>query len=285
MGRSLLVHARLPDIFMYHALVYACHIFNVLPVRGLLNEEEIPATPHQLFYNTQPMISQYRVFGCPTIARRWVTLNKSNGKQTEHGTHGIFIGFSSHQKGYVIFSPGSRQIVISDDVIFDEGFCSAIATTWQQHKDSLALQPISNHIPNVTMTIEHIGTIEDLHATPVEEGNVNDTDDDDDTPSLCPNIDEDFDEYDSDDEAHLTAPSPIVDEAESPMILDSSSTLRHSNRTRKPNPKYAHLAAPLSNGRTLAVILIYWKPARQKHTNTSSPRQKMLTLGNLPRGQ
>jgi transposase InsO family protein len=68
MGHSLLVHARLPDIFMYHALVYACHIFNVLPVWGLLNEEEIPATPYQLFYNKWPMISQYRVFGCPTIA-------------------------------------------------------------------------------------------------------------------------------------------------------------------------------------------------------------------------
>jgi hypothetical protein len=76
--------------------------------------------------------------------------------------------------------------------MFDEGFCSAITTTWQQHKDSLALQPISSHIPDVTATIEHTGTIKDLHMTHVEEGNIDDAnEDDDDTPSLCPNLDED----------------------------------------------------------------------------------------------
>jgi hypothetical protein len=150
MGRSLLVHARLPHITMYHALVYACHIFNVLPVCGPLNEEEIPAMPYQLFFDKCPMILKYRVFSCPTIACHWVTLNKTNGKQTEWGTRGIFIGFNLNQKGYVIFSPGSHQIIISDEVIFDEGFSSAIAMAWQQHKDSLALQPLTSHIPDIT---------------------------------------------------------------------------------------------------------------------------------------
>jgi hypothetical protein len=189
------------------------------------------------------MISRYRDFGCPTIDHHWVTFNNTNEKQTERGIRGIFIGFVLNQKGYIIFSPGSRQIIISDDIIFDEGFSSAIAATWQQHKDSLALQPISSHIPDITTTIEHTSTIEDLHSTPVKEGDTNnDDEDDDDTLSLCPNLDEDFDEYDSDDEAHLTTPPATVDEAETPMVLDLSGTLRHSNRTYKPNPKYANLA-------------------------------------------
>jgi transposase InsO family protein len=34
-ARSLLIHARLPDTFWYHALACATYIFNVLPVRGL----------------------------------------------------------------------------------------------------------------------------------------------------------------------------------------------------------------------------------------------------------
>jgi hypothetical protein len=54
MGRSLLVHAQLPDTFMYHAVVYATYIFNVPPVRGLLDSQEIPATPYQLFYGSLP---------------------------------------------------------------------------------------------------------------------------------------------------------------------------------------------------------------------------------------
>jgi hypothetical protein len=53
MARSLLVHARLPDSFMYHALVYACHIFNVLPVKGLYSGDHV-ATPYELFHGTQP---------------------------------------------------------------------------------------------------------------------------------------------------------------------------------------------------------------------------------------
>jgi hypothetical protein len=36
MACCLLVPARLPDSFMFHALLYSCHIFNVLPVKGLL---------------------------------------------------------------------------------------------------------------------------------------------------------------------------------------------------------------------------------------------------------
>jgi hypothetical protein len=59
-ARSLLVHARLPDTFWYQALCYATSIFNVLPVRGLKSQEEIPATPHELFYGSKPFIQSFR---------------------------------------------------------------------------------------------------------------------------------------------------------------------------------------------------------------------------------
>jgi hypothetical protein len=246
MGRSLLVHARLPDTFMYLALTYACLIFNVIPVRGLLNEEDIPATPHQLFFGKRPMVSRYHVFGCPTIARRWVTLSKSNGKQTERGTRGIFLGFHTNHKGYLIYSPGSHQIIISDDVIFDEHFSSAIATTWQQHQDSLALQPVHSFVPDITTTLEHTGAIADLQRTPVEEGsNINTSTEEeeaeDNTPSLCDAIDDDHDEYDDDD---VIAPASITTPAEdqTPMVLDSIATTCRSTRIHKPNPRYANIA-------------------------------------------
>jgi len=70
---TLLVHARLPDTFWYHAVVYATDIFNVLPVQGLKNEEDCPAKPYELFFSKKPSISRFRVFGCPTVVRHWVT--------------------------------------------------------------------------------------------------------------------------------------------------------------------------------------------------------------------
>jgi len=42
MARSLLMHAWLPDTFWYHALQYSTFIFNILPVKGLVNNEEWP---------------------------------------------------------------------------------------------------------------------------------------------------------------------------------------------------------------------------------------------------
>ncbi len=207
-------------------------------MRGLLNEEEIPSTPYQLFFGKRPLISRFRVFGCPTIVRRWVLHNKNNGKQTERGTRGIFLGLHMNQKGYLVYSPGSRQVIISDDVTFDESFSSAIATTWQQHKDSLALQPLHSYIPDVTTTIERTGTIEDIQPTTVEQGNADEEEDD--TPSLCDNIDDDFDKYDDDDLPPASSNPPV--EEETPMIVDSSASLRRSTRLHKPNPRYANVA-------------------------------------------
>jgi len=84
---------------------------------------------------------------------------------------GIFIGFDPNKKGYLFYMPGSRNIMSSADAIFDESFHSAIATTLQQHRDTLALQPMNSYIPDITMVLEHTGTINDNSAD-VEEGEI-----------------------------------------------------------------------------------------------------------------
>lgn len=59
-------------------------------------------------------------------------------------------------------------------------FSSAVATTWQQFRDSLALKPITSHISDATTTMERIGTVKDL-PTKVEEGTLLPDDKDDDS--------------------------------------------------------------------------------------------------------
>jgi transposase InsO family protein len=167
-ARLLLIHSRLPDTFWYLALVYSTYIFNALPVRGLSGDHpDVPSTPHELFFGTKPRIHHLRVFGCSV--RKWTSFDRSNGKQTERGIRGIFLGLDTHQKGYVIYSPGSRTIIISDDVLFDEQFSSAIAHTWQKFQDGLALTPLASFIPDMTTHVEQMGTFHDVLAL-VEEG-------------------------------------------------------------------------------------------------------------------
>jgi len=156
MARSLLVHARLPDSFMFHALIYSCHIFNVLPVKGLYAQGHV-STPFELFQGTKPKISMFRVFGCPITARKWTTKQNSASKQTQRVIHGIFIDFGKNQKGFLFYSPASRQIYISGDMTFDESFSSTIAMTWRLNRDDLALRPAASDIPDINTTLEHTG--------------------------------------------------------------------------------------------------------------------------------
>ncbi len=152
---------------MLHALIYSCHIFNVLPVKGLYLNGHV-GTPYELFQGAKPRISHFRVFGCPVTARKWTTTQSSTGKQTERGIRGIFVGFAENQKGYLFYSPASRQVYISADITFDEGFSSTIATTWRLHRDTLALRPAISDPPLVSTTLEHTGdvidTLQDVDA-------------------------------------------------------------------------------------------------------------------------
>jgi hypothetical protein len=163
-------------------------------------------------------------------------------KQTERGMRGIFIGFDNKRKGFLFYMPGSHTIVNSGDATFDETFHSAIATTWQQHRDTLALQPIHSYIPDATTTLEHTGTLDNIA---VKEGEV--------TEESATEAKEDH--------SHDNIVSPIMEDGEieeglfndtspsttDPLIIDSSNNdpnagPRRSARPHKPNPKYANVA-------------------------------------------
>jgi hypothetical protein len=189
------------------------------------NEQDCPATPYELFFSEKPSIARFQVFGCPTVVCQWATKQSLQGKQTERGIRGIFLGFNANNKGYMIYNPGSRQIVTSEDVSFDEHFNLAIATTWQQHRDSLALRPVESYIPVVSDTIEHTGGIDDSQPE-VEEGEVPGSSSSSDNESTAP-------------KAIVAPPAPQPDSH--PYVLDNSSSngLRRSTRIRKPNTRYA----------------------------------------------
>ena len=139
------------------------------------------STPFELFQGEKPKISHFLVFGCPITARKWITTQSRCGKQTQRGIRGIFVGFSSSQKGYLFYSPASRQLYILGDNTFDETSSSTIGATWKLRQDNLVLRPISTNPPTTATTIESTGGVTDnsqLAGAGVEEGNFHETLDD-----------------------------------------------------------------------------------------------------------
>ena len=62
-ARALMVHPRVPEIYVHFAIMYMTdHIFPVLPRKDLINEDGDPTTPYKLETGTKPPVSHFRVF-------------------------------------------------------------------------------------------------------------------------------------------------------------------------------------------------------------------------------
>jgi hypothetical protein len=122
----MLVNGRLPDMYLYHALLHACDVINILPLKDLIR--------------------------CPCIAKKWTTSvdgkPKDNSKGTQRGIRGMHLGFFPTQKCLLLYTPSTRQKVIAGDVICDETYASTAAETWRPFRDALALRPTVSFIPD-----------------------------------------------------------------------------------------------------------------------------------------
>ena len=69
-AHSLMVHARVPEVYVHFELIYTSdHIFLVLPIKYLINEDGDQKTPHKLATGTKPSVSHLCVLFCPCDVR------------------------------------------------------------------------------------------------------------------------------------------------------------------------------------------------------------------------
>ena len=94
---SIMVHARVPEVYVNFALIYTTyHIFPILPIKDLINEDGDPTTQHKMATGTKPSVSYLRVPFCPCIGRKATaqvdtkTLNMRH--QSQKGFNCIFLG-------------------------------------------------------------------------------------------------------------------------------------------------------------------------------------------------
>ena len=61
-----MVHARVSEPYLHFAFMYTTdHIFTVIPIKDLINEDGEPTTPFKLKTGMKPSVSHLRVLFCP----------------------------------------------------------------------------------------------------------------------------------------------------------------------------------------------------------------------------
>ena len=85
------------------------HIFPVLPIKYLINKDGDPTTPFKLSTGMKPSLSNLRVLFCPCVVQKATAHVDKKGLNMRHQAqkcfHGIFVGITQHQKGYLVYVP------------------------------------------------------------------------------------------------------------------------------------------------------------------------------------
>ena len=84
-AHALLVHARVPEVYVHFALMYTTyHIFPVLPIKDIINDDGDPKMPHTLVTGTKPSVSHLRVLFCPCVVRKAMAHVEKNTLNMRH---------------------------------------------------------------------------------------------------------------------------------------------------------------------------------------------------------
>ena len=170
-----MVHARVSEAYIHFALMYTTyHIFLVISIKDLINEDGDPTTPHKLATGTKPSVSHLCVLFCPCVVQKATahvgTTALNMRHQAQKGFCVIFVEIPEHQKGYLVYMPSTRKIISSCDVVFDEIVSSALTYTSQPYSEAMAMHPAVTYTPCDTSSREKTGNI--IMFAQYEEGNI-----------------------------------------------------------------------------------------------------------------
>ena len=136
------------------------HIFPVLPIKFLINEDGDPTTPYKLATGTKPSVSHLHMLFCPCVVWKATAhvetkaLNKRHPKKEVF--RGIFVGIPQHQQVYLVYVPSTRKIISSYDVFFDESFSIALEYTSQTYAEAMDTRLAVSYLPCATSSKEKL---------------------------------------------------------------------------------------------------------------------------------
>ena len=90
----------------------AVYLLNRCPTKALDN-----ITPFEAYSGRKPSIAYMRIFG----ALCYVHVSKGlRHKFESKSVKGIFVGYATYEKGYRVFHPVTKKLILSRDIVFDE---------------------------------------------------------------------------------------------------------------------------------------------------------------------
>ncbi|KAG8481529.1 hypothetical protein CXB51_026324 [Gossypium anomalum] len=107
--RCMLSNANLPKSFWAEAASTACFLINRSPSVAIEKK-----TPQEVWSGNPANYSDLKIFGCPAYA------HVNNGKLEPRSIKCVILGYKAGVKGYKLWCPENRKVVISRDVVFDE---------------------------------------------------------------------------------------------------------------------------------------------------------------------
>lgn len=112
MARCMLISSGLSPGFWADAVATACHVRNRCPTRSLDGE-----IPFERWFERPVKVNYFHKFGSKVHV-----LDKTVGKDkfAPRSLEGIFVGYPRDRKGYRVWIPKQRQVIMSRDVKFQE---------------------------------------------------------------------------------------------------------------------------------------------------------------------
>ena len=124
MARCMMKCMREPPEFWGEAVVTAVYVLNRAPTKSLSNK-----TPFEAWHGKKPRVDHLRTFGCTAHVK---LIGPGTNKLSDRSKQMVFLGYEPGTKGYRLYDPEQKKLVVSRDVIFEENR----AWRWSDQVDS-----------------------------------------------------------------------------------------------------------------------------------------------------
>ncbi|KAG8480092.1 hypothetical protein CXB51_025341 [Gossypium anomalum] len=108
-GSMYVVKCQLTEVVLGRSSLYYIFLINRSP--SVATEKK---TPQEVWSSNPANYSDLKIFGCPAYA------HIDNGELEPRSIKCVFLGYKAGVKGYKLWCPENRKVVISRDVVFDE---------------------------------------------------------------------------------------------------------------------------------------------------------------------
>lgn len=115
---------KVPKIFWAEAVNWTFYILNRCPTHSVMD-----VTPQEAWSGIKPSVKHLRVWG--SLAHAHIP-DEKRGKLDDKSLTCVMLGFSDESKGYRLYNPATKKIIVSKDVVFEE----TEGWNWEEDQDN-----------------------------------------------------------------------------------------------------------------------------------------------------